>query len=276
MLQKRSFAFRSFRTQRVAFFLFSILIGFQIYLEFFYLQNEPRDIMAFDFVLQEQIDSLKQRERKDQIYPFNPNYISLSKGYQLDLSLEEIERLHRFRNSGKFANSVAEFKAVTQVSSDWIIKYSPYFKFPEWVTSKKLKVKDLNVSVIKDINTATAEELIEIRGIGAVLSKRIVKYRVSIKGFDLMEQLNQVYGLDSLVISKIKSQYQILTPAKRTKIVLAEATMEDLLRIPFLTKKEAKKIIGLRTKNKKITLKSLRNEPEFDSLKLERLALYLQ
>lgn len=232
--------------------------------------------MAFDFVLQEQIDSLKQRERKDQIYPFNPNYISLSKGYQLDLSLEEIERLHRFRNSGKFANSVAEFKAVTQVSSDWIIKYSPYFKFPEWVTSKKLKVKDLNVSVIKDINTATAEELIEIRGIGAVLSKRIVKYRLSIKGFDLMEQLNQVYGLDSLVISKIKSQYQILTPAKRTKIVLAEATMEDLLRIPFLTKKEAKKIIGLRTKNKKITLKSLRNEPEFDSLKLERLALYLQ
>ena len=276
MSQKRSFAFRSFRTQRVAFFLFSILIGFQIYLEFFYLQNEPRDIMAFDFVLQEQIDSLKQRERKDQIYPFNPNYISLSKGYQLDLSLKEIERLHRFRNSGKFANSVAEFKAVTQVSSDWIIKYSPYFKFPEWVTSKKLKVKDLNVSVIKDINTATAEELIEIRGIGAVLSKRIVKYRLSIKGFDLMEQLNQVYGLDSLVISKIKSQYQILTPAKRTKIVLAEATMEDLLRIPFLTKKEAKKIIGLRTKNKKITLKSLRNEPEFDSLKLERLALYLQ
>ena len=89
-----------------------------------------------------------------------------------------------------------------------------------------------------------------------------------------MEQLNQVYGLDSLVISKIKSQYQILTPAKCNKIVLAEATMEDLFRIPFLTKK-AKKIIGLRTKNKKITLKSLRNEPEFDSLKLERLALYL-
>jgi len=56
-----------------------------------------------------------------------------------------------------------------------------------------------------------------------------------------MEQLNQVYGLDSLVISKIKSQYQILTHAKRTKIVLAEATMDDLLRIPFLTKKEAKK-----------------------------------
>ena len=25
--------------------------------------------MAFDFVLHEQIDSLKQRERKDQIYP---------------------------------------------------------------------------------------------------------------------------------------------------------------------------------------------------------------
>jgi|TARA_B110001450_G_scaffold116599_1_gene110224 DNA uptake protein ComE-like DNA-binding protein len=36
---------------------------------------------------------------------------------------------------------------------------------------KKLKAKDLNISVIKDINTATAEELTEIHGIGAVLSK---------------------------------------------------------------------------------------------------------
>ena len=80
--------------------------------------------MAFDFVLQEQIDSLKQRERKDQIYPFNPNYISLSKGYQLNLSLEEIECLHWFGDSGKFANSDAEFKEVTQVWSDWIVKYS--------------------------------------------------------------------------------------------------------------------------------------------------------
>ena len=60
-----------------------------------------------------------------------------------------------------------------------------------------------------------------------------------------MEQLNQVYGIDSLLISKIESQYQILTTTKCTKIGLTEATMEDLLRIPFLTKKEAKKIIGL-------------------------------
>jgi hypothetical protein len=60
-----------------------------------------------------------------------------------------------------------------------------------------------------------------------------------------MEQLNQVYGIDSMLISKIESQYQILTTTKCTKIVLTEATMENLLRIPFLTKKEAKKIIGL-------------------------------
>jgi hypothetical protein len=43
--------------------------------------------MAFDFVLHEQIDSLKQRERKDQIYPINPNHIFLSKGFQLNLYL---------------------------------------------------------------------------------------------------------------------------------------------------------------------------------------------
>jgi hypothetical protein len=52
--------------------------------------------------------------------------------------------------------------------------------------------------------------------------------------------------------------------------------MEALLRIPYLSKSEAKKIIGLRTRNRNLSLENLRSEFGFDSLKTERLALYLQ
>ena len=99
MLKKRSFAFRSFRTQRVAFFLFSVLIGFQIYLDRNTLEKDAIDILAFDAALQEQIDLAKSKKQQLRIFPFNPNYISLSKGYQLGLSLKEIERLHQYRDS---------------------------------------------------------------------------------------------------------------------------------------------------------------------------------
>jgi len=274
MPKKRSFAFRSFRTQRVAFFLFLVLIGFQIYLENT-VPEEAIDILVFDAALQEQIDSAKLQKQQPRIFPFNPNYISLSKGYQLGLSLEEIERLHRYRDTGKFINSVTAFEQITQVTPSWLKQYSPYFKFPDWVTAEVEKRKKPKTVEVKDLNTSTAADLTQVRGIGAVLSERIIKYRTRLQGFDELNQLYEVYGLDSLVVENVKRQFKIKTKPKRTKISDALATLEALLKIPYLSKSEAKKIIGLRTRNQNLTLKNLRSEPGFDSLKIERLALYL-
>lgn len=274
MPKKRSFAFRSFRTQRVAFFLFLVLIGFQIYLENT-APEEAIDILVFDAALQEQIDSAKMQKQQPRIFPFNPNYISLSKGYQLGLSLEEIERLHRYRDTGKFINSVTAFEQITQVTPSWLKQYSPYFKFPDWVTAEVEKRKKSKTVEVKDLNTSTAADLTQVRGIGAVLSERIIKYRTRLQGFDELNQLYEVYGLDSLVVENVKRQFKIKTKPKRTKIPLAVVSLEALLRIPYLSKSEAKKIIGLRTRNQNLTLKNLRSEPGFDSLKIERLALYL-
>lgn len=274
MPKKRSFAFRSFRTQRVAFFLFLVLIGFQIYLENT-APEEAIDILVFDAALQEQIDSAKLQKQQHRIFPFNPNYISLSKGYQLGLSLEEIERLHRYRDTGKFINSVTAFEQITQVTPSWLKQYSPYFKFPDWVTAEVEKRKKPKTVEVKDLNTSTAADLTQVRGIGAVLSERIIKYRTRLQGFDELNQLYEVYGLDSLVVENVKRQFKIKTKPKRTKIPVAVVSLEALLRIPYLSKSEAKKIIGLRTRNQNLTLKNLRSEPGFDSLKIERLALYL-
>ena len=274
MPKKRSFAFRSFRTQRVAFFLFLVLIGFQIYLENT-APEEAIDILVFDAALQEQIDSAKLQKQQPRIFPFNPNYISLSKGYQLGLSLEEIERLHRYRDTGKFINSVTAFEQITQVTPSWLKQYSPYFKFPDWVTAEVEKRKKSKTVEVKDLNTSTAADLTQVRGIGAVLSERIIKYRTRLQGFDELNQLYEVYGLDSLVVENVKRQFKIKTKPKRTKISDALASLEALLKIPYLSKSEAKKIIGLRTRNQNLTLKNLRSEPGFDSLKIERLALYL-
>lgn len=274
MFKKRSFAFRSFRTQRVTFFLFIFLIGFQIFLDHFELQNDSIDILAFDAVLQEQIDSLKQQQKAG-IFPFNPNYISLSKGYQLELSLEEIERLHEYRDSGKFINSAKEFETVTQVNSSWIEKYSSFFKFPKWVTTQKEQVLEPKIKLLKDLNIATASDLTKVRGIGQVFSNRIIKYRTLLQGFDNLDQLHEVYGLDSSMVSEIKLQFKIKTKLERTKIAISKATLEELLRIPYLNKTEAKKIVGLRTRNPNLTLKNIHAELSFDSLKIERLALYL-
>lgn len=52
-------------------------------------------------------------------------------------------------------------------------------------------------SVVKKINlnTATAEELMTIKGIGETYARRIIEFRDAIGGFTYMEQLKEVEGV---------------------------------------------------------------------------------
>ena len=127
------------------------------------------------------------------------------------------------------------------------------------MTTQTEKTKIPKSIEVKNLNTSSARDLTQVRGIGEVLSKRIVKYRTRLQGFDELDQLYEVYGLDSLVVEKVKRQFKLITKPERVKIPIAEVTMEALLRIPYLSKSEAKKIIGLRTRNRNLSFENLRS-----------------
>ena len=69
------------------------------------------------------------------------------KAYRLDITAEEYDRLTAYRNSGKWINSVEDFKTVTKISDDRLAKISPYFKFPEWVVAQQNEEKTINKGV---------------------------------------------------------------------------------------------------------------------------------
>jgi competence ComEA-like helix-hairpin-helix protein len=188
------------------FFLALIIIILQII--YFYVDFSPIDKTNLNsdeiIVFQKEIDSLKRIElenRKSRIFPFNPSYITDFKGYQLGMSTEEIDKLLKHRSDGKYINSIIEFKQVTGISDSVLNKISPYFKFPDWVTKKqKSKTPDTLSAVetsqnyvMKDINSATAEELRVVNGIGEKLASRIINYRNKLGGFLINEQLFEVY-----------------------------------------------------------------------------------
>ena len=55
-----------------------------------------------------------------------------------------------------------------------------------------------------NVNTATAETFQQLPGIGEILSRRIVKYRTSLGGFQRIDQLKNVYQLQASVYEEIE------------------------------------------------------------------------
>ena len=213
-----------------------------------------------------------QKNNNNIIYPFNPNYLTDYRAYVLGIDDNTIDRLFAFRKSGKFINSAAEFKRITQMEDSLFEAIKPFFKFPNFTKYKKEKVFKI---LKKDINEVEEYDFLKVKGIGKVFSSRIVKYRRFIKGLSTLDQLYEVYGLDSLVVDNVKNHFEIQKLPELKKIKIAEASLYDLSRIPYINKEESTEIIKLRTRQKKIIIEDLFHITGFDSLKISRISLYL-
>ncbi len=242
-------------------------------------ENDPK--MA---VFRAHIDSLKGVQIADtlpKIYPFNPNFISDYKGYVLGMSLVEIDRLHRFRESDKWINSVADFKKVTGVSNVLLEELSPYFKFPEWVTNPKPRQSynsriSKTTAQKKDLNIASVDDLLTIDNLTEELAIRIVNYRKRLGGFLEDNQLFDVYGLPSAVVFKIKDDFTVKTKPKITLINVNDANASDLSTVSFITFDIAREIINYRELHEGITeMDELLKIDGINVYKLKRIKLYL-
>ena len=187
------------------------------------------------------------------IRPFNPNYISDFKGYTLGMSPQEIDRLHAFRSSGRFLKTVEEFKLITGVSDSLLNTFSRFFVFPDrkifqGFAKNETRAND-NVSDNKtiDLNKATASELMRIRGIGEVLSQRIVKFRDALGGFLVGEQLYDVYGLEEQVAKEILTEFKIVDKPVVSLINVNEASAQEIAGLVYISWPLARRIVSYRS-----------------------------
>jgi DNA uptake protein ComE-like DNA-binding protein len=236
--------------------------------------------------LQTEIDSLKiaKTNRKPQMYPFNPNFITDYKGYKLGMSTAEIDRLLAFRKTNKYVNSAQEFQTVTKISDSLLNAISPYFKFPDWIKNKKHDLphekqpsfKEEKIALI-DINKATQEDLMRIYGIGPGLSERILKQKDLLGGFVSMEQMGEVWGLSPEVIEKLNKQFYVSSLPEIKKIKINDASVKELSQFPYFKYPISKEIVTYRSMNNgSLTIEDLTKVKGFPVEKIKIIALYLE
>lgn len=93
-----------------------------------------------------------------------------------------------------------------------------------------------------EINGADAEDWQKFRGIGPVLSKRILGFKNLLGGFIEVDQLHLVYGLDSSLVEDIKPVLSVERSLVKP-MCLEEVTFGDLARHPRFGAKAAKAIL---------------------------------
>lgn len=227
--------------------------------------------------------SVYAKKKQFVVRPFNPNFINDFKGYQLGMSVEEIDRLLAFRKTNRFVNSAKEFQDVTKVSDSLLNKISPRFKFPDWV-SKRYTEKSMVFSTTKnevktpiDINKATAEDLKKVYGIGDGLSTRILKERAKYGGFVSMDQLNDVWGLSAEVIASLHQCFVVKELPDYQRININTATIKELMRLPYFKYPLARNIVAYRSMNGQFkNIEDLTKISAFPVDRIKIIALYLE
>ncbi len=277
------------RSQQNGIFVLVLLIiivqGILFAMDFYSDPNIANDIDKKELEFyRHKLDSLKAANSKitrDTIYPFNPNYITDYKGYQLGMSVPEIDRLLKYRAGGKWINSAEDFKQVTGVSDSLLNVLELHFRFPAWTqNTRPVKAKEQPVQkaavVVADLNMASAEDLRKVNGIGEVLSERIIKYRYKIGGYLDVIQLKDVYGLTPEVIQNITELFRVQSKPEITVRNLNEIGISQLSEIPYFDYEMARQIISYRKLHEGIkSFEELSGINGFPSDKIDRIKLYL-
>jgi DNA uptake protein ComE-like DNA-binding protein len=269
-------------------YLVCILIFLQLILYYvnFSAPDEYLDPAEFALI-QQQIDSLKSANKDSvsvKVYPFNPNFLTDYKAYQIGLTTIQIDCLFAFRKKGKFINSAKEFQQITGVTDSLLDIISPYFKFPEWTRNKKAKEsKKAAVPTpirasddIRDLNLVSAKELSSIKGVSDQLAKRIISYRNKLHGFYVDDQLFEVYYLDRETGLDILKRFKVLEKPVIKKIDINTAPFKEILSVPYVDYRLTKQICKYRDRN--LHFKDLEELKKIDSFpidKFDRIALYL-
>ncbi len=211
-----------------------------------------KDARALDSIvahLQWDTDSLKvEPERTEAIFfPFNPNVSSQDEFVKLGLPLSMATRLVRYRAKGGMFRKKEDLLKIYGLDSAWFMHAKEWINIPDKPARPKPNrvVQKQLVTEMIDINMADSLQLLKVYGIGPALSKRIRTFRDRLGGLVSMNQLREVYGLDTVVVRQMRSKFFVAANFQPRKINLNTVTREGF-KHPYVKWTEAQAILAFR------------------------------
>jgi len=180
--------------------------------------------------------------------PFDPNTVSMKQLEEMGLNQFFSKNLVKFREAGAEFNSIEDLAKIYGASEDLLESLKPFINFPIVVKSEK-KIEDWRIkrdekqsfSKTKskldfasiDINTAEFRDLIQLDSISSKVAGRIVNFRERLGGFHSLDQLKEVYEIDTLQLKEWLPYFK-LNSVPLQNININSSSKEELVKHPYL------------------------------------------
>ncbi len=278
------------RTETNAFLLFIPLIGVILFSEPVYRQFTRDDRVPFENI--SKTDSLyalfemaelnlvaakKKRADTTRLHSFDPNLATESEFIALDLPKGLATRIVRYRKKGGKFRQKDDVLKIFGMDSGWYKRAKPWMVIETQKQNSTYSAKaSLKQNARDDINTADSTQLDAVYGIGRVLARRILQFRDRLGGFISMEQLREVYGLDTVVVKNLGKRFEVKEGFQPRKLILNEVSLEALMAHPYVSRREAQAILAYRTQHGAFdSLAQLKEIKLIDAKWVERMRNYL-
>ncbi len=184
-------------------------------------------------------------------FAFDPNTASQEDLSNLGISEILVKRIVNYRTKGGKFRIKSDLSRIYGMDSTSFLRLYPFINLPDkrtlsTITPPPIRSNRAIAAEPFDLNTADTVQLIRIYGIGPKLSMRITAYRDRLGGFISMDQLSEVYGLDSTVINTIKKRSFISADFQPRMININEADQKKLSSLPYIKFNLAKSITAYR------------------------------
>ncbi|MBX2946957.1 MAG: helix-hairpin-helix domain-containing protein [Cyclobacteriaceae bacterium] len=253
--------------------------------------RQPRDFSPEQTLL----DSLAATWKKDELnntpteelapvtlYLFDPNLTTAEELLALGFSAGLTKRLLNYRKAGGKFKIKSDLLKLYGMDSSFYKAIRPFVLLPEAhrkndgssVATERPIIKQAEIKF--DINRADTVLLKSINGIGSKLAKRIVIFRESLGGFIYLNQLYEVYGLDSTTVQRLQQASFVQPDFYPRMLNINEATEAQLGTHPYISKRMAKAIVTYRFQHGRYhSIDDLRKIVNVDDAMLLKLKPYI-
>lgn len=192
-----------------------------------------------------------EKEIKPVFFSFNPNKASTDDLLALGFSKSVSSRMVRYREKAGVFKVKSDILKIYGVDSSHYAQLYAFINLPEKHETKPVFESTFKPSTKKsaekfNLNLADTAQLKRIYGIGEKLSLRIIKYRDALGGFIEVNQLSEVYGLDTAVVNRLTKQSFIDSGFSPSQININTISENELAIHPYISNKEAKAIVAYR------------------------------